>query len=123
MALGLYLGIGLTWKPWRQPYENFKWNKETAEKLQNDVYDIKPTAEWGLKNFKALTIGLCGHGKSSLINSFASISVGEKTTVCDASPGSTLVTTHVSLQSTIQNHPNVLKKSLDFNGVFVKLKL
>ncbi|XP_060570712.1 interferon-induced protein 44-like [Ruditapes philippinarum] len=94
MALGLYLGIGLTWKPWRQPYENFKWNKETAEKLQNDVYDIKPTAESGLKKFKALTIGMYGHGKSSLINSFASISVGEKTTVCNAADTEETVTTH-----------------------------
>ncbi|XP_060603214.1 interferon-induced protein 44-like, partial [Ruditapes philippinarum] len=84
----------LTWKPWREPYENFKWNKETAEKLQNDVYGIKPTAESGLKKLKALTIGLWGHGKASLINSFASISVGEKTTVCDASSANTLVTTH-----------------------------
>ncbi|XP_060603205.1 interferon-induced protein 44-like [Ruditapes philippinarum] len=66
----------------------------TAEKLQNDVHDIKPTAESGLKKFKALTIGLRGHGMSSLINSFASIRDGQKAIVCNAAQMEETVTTH-----------------------------
>ncbi|XP_060551208.1 interferon-induced protein 44-like [Ruditapes philippinarum] len=94
MGFGVLFGIGLPWTPWRAPYTNFKWKKETAEKLQKDINDILPTAETGLKKFKVLTIGTHGHGKSSLINTLASISVGEKTTVCNAAPMDENVTTH-----------------------------
>ncbi|XP_060603209.1 interferon-induced protein 44-like [Ruditapes philippinarum] len=94
MGFGVLLGIGLPWTPWREPFTNFKWKEETAEKLQKDINGIKPTKESGLKKFKVLTIGSHGHGKSSLINTFASVRVGEKTTVCNAAPSDENVTTH-----------------------------
>ncbi|XP_060603210.1 interferon-induced protein 44-like [Ruditapes philippinarum] len=93
MAFRVHLGIGLTGKPWREPCENFKWKKEIAEKLKTDIKGINITEDSKLKRFKALTIGLYGHGKSSLINTFASVCEDEKTTVCNAASRETNVTT------------------------------
>jgi hypothetical protein len=55
-----------------------------------------PTQESRLTHFKALTIGNHGHGKSALINSFASISGGRKQTGCNSALLEKNVTTHVS---------------------------
>lgn len=85
MSLKVKLGIGLPFSPWREPNENFKWEKETAEKLQEEVNSIKPTDVSGINKFTALIIGTKGHGKSSLINSFASLSLCKKTTASNAS--------------------------------------
>lgn len=95
MSLKERFGIGLPFAIWRQPYEDFKWEKETADKLLQDITDTRRIQEGSsLSHFKALVIGAHGHGKSALINSFASISFGGKTSICNAATSSGHVTTH-----------------------------
>ncbi|XP_060603206.1 interferon-induced protein 44-like [Ruditapes philippinarum] len=93
MNFGIHLGKGLTWWfPWREPDEGFCWTEDTEKKLKTEIEGIKPTERSGLTKLKALTIGACGHGKSALINSIASINAGYKTTVCNAAPSNETVT-------------------------------
>ncbi|XP_060556682.1 uncharacterized protein LOC132717265 [Ruditapes philippinarum] len=93
MGLKEFFGIGLPRTAWREPDENFRWKIETAQNLQREIKAIVPTEKSGLKHFKALIIGSHGHGKSALINTFASVSAGRKTTVCNSATLERNVTT------------------------------
>ncbi|XP_053389283.1 interferon-induced protein 44-like, partial [Mercenaria mercenaria] len=92
-AFRVQFGIGLEWSPWRVPVENFKWTKETADHLREKIVKVLPTKKSGITQLRVLVIGPKGHGKSSLINSFASISEEAKLTACNAAEKESNVTT------------------------------
>lgn len=85
--------IGLDSKPWLEPWEKFSWTQENEKKLREETSKLLPTEKSGIKKVKALVLGPQGHGKSSLINSFASVSANERTYVCNAANKESHVTT------------------------------
>lgn len=85
--------IGLDSKPLLEPWEKFSWTQENQKKLRDETLKLLPTKRSGIKKVKALVLGPQGHGKSSLINSFASVSANERTYVCNAADKESHVTT------------------------------
>ncbi|XP_053407232.1 interferon-induced protein 44-like [Mercenaria mercenaria] len=77
--------FGLYSTPWILPDDGVSWDQKTYDDMLNVVATTK--AEDKVQKLNFLVLGPQGHGKSSFINSIASLSKGEKTSICNAGGG------------------------------------